>query len=310
MGLPDLWQIGTGDPARPYFDAMKEYGAAMIGPGTPGSWKPGLYDWAPAVGWFKNGPEGGDLVVARRGRRVALGIGVLGSYRHSDALDDVEGWDLQHYRPVKWLGVPERRFKRQVFPLVRFSACNQEIVRRWVVEAVGSRTLSPPNRPVSLPRQKPPLDTGALPPRMKAILKRARLFHNATWEGEFDVNPTEAELVTHITVPLLEALGWSPEQIAVGWGHTDVAVFPSIRREPAECVFVIESKRIGDGLGLALKQADDYRRSKGLVRAEVIVTDGIRYRLHRPRKRPSILYANLVNPRAEAEKLFDALRAT
>lgn len=48
---------------------------------------------------------------------------------------------------------------------------------------------------------------------------RAKKWHELTWTWGFSSVPTESEVLTHITVPLLAALGWQPEHIAIGWSR-------------------------------------------------------------------------------------------
>jgi len=58
----------------------------------------------------------GDVVVLRVGTQHVYGVGeVVGDYGFSNLFSNVQGWDLQHYRRVRWLwhqdGEPE------VFPV-------------------------------------------------------------------------------------------------------------------------------------------------------------------------------------------------
>jgi hypothetical protein len=131
-----------------------------------------------------------------------------------------------------------------------------------------------------------------------------------TWDRSLGARPSEDELLTHITVPLLTALGWDPEQIAVKWRFTDLALFAPVRREPENCQCVIEGKRIGDGLLFADWQARRYIDALKLRDADLLVTDGIRYRLHHAPDfvEEEALEANLALPKASAELLFEKLR--
>jgi hypothetical protein len=92
-----LWQIGTGDDKRPYDGVMIEHWVALLGSGSAGKWYEGhpAYLSERAIHAFAHTAHAGDLVVARRGLSRALAVGVLGDYDHSEALDDIEGWDLQ-----------------------------------------------------------------------------------------------------------------------------------------------------------------------------------------------------------------------
>ena len=93
----------------------------------------------------------------------------------------------------------------------------------------------------------------------------------------FGAQPSEHELVAHLVVPFMLALGWQTEQIAVEWRHIDAAVFDHLPRNPENCQLVIEAKRLGAGVEGA-GQAKGYVESLGVLR-DVVVTDGIRYRM-------------------------------
>jgi hypothetical protein len=115
-------------------------------------------------------------------------------------------------------------------------------------------------------------------------------------------------LIVHFVVPFLRALGWPPERIAVKWHHVDVAVFRALPRTSDNCQFVIEAKRVGGGVEGALEQAMGYVTALGL-RADVVVTDGIRYRMFNTEREVSpVAYANLVRLKRPAEQLFERMK--
>jgi len=149
-----------------------------------------------------------------------------------------------------------------------------------------------------------------LDPPLRAAIERAKDWEADTWNWNFGAVPSEDELLTHLTVPLLEALGWEPEQIAVKWRNTDLALFSPKMREPAYCRMVVEGKRIGAGLRWAGYQAREYVKNLDLTSADVLVTNGISYQLHRAPdySDQAALGANLGRPKESATKLFDALR--
>lgn len=145
---------------------------------------------------------------------------------------------------------------------------------------------------------------------LRAVIERAHDVEADTWSWKFGAVPSEDELLTHLTIPLLEALGWEPAQIAVKWRYTDLALFHPKMRKPDHCRVVIEGKRIGAGLRWAGYQAREYAKKLDLTGANVLVTDGISYRLYRARdySDQTALAANLGRPKESATKLFDALR--
>jgi hypothetical protein len=107
---------------------------------------------------------------------------------------------------------------------------------------------------------------------------------------------------------MLRALGWPPERLAVKWRHIDVALFRSLPRTPENCHMVIEAKRLGAGVEGALEQARGYVSALG-VPCDVVVTDGVRYRMYScERDFAPLAYANLARIKAPALDLFNRLQ--
>ena len=103
-------------------------------------------------------------------------------------------------------------------------------------------------------------------------------------------------------------MGWRPELIAVEWNNVDVAVFERLPREPENCYFIVEAKRLGQGVEGALQQAQGYLNVLGISR-NVVITDGVRYRLFDSSDDyNSLAYANLVKLKQSAINLFQQLR--
>jgi hypothetical protein len=124
----------------------------------------------------------------------------------------------------------------------------------------------------------------------------------------FGDQPSEDELIAHFIVPALRSLGWAPEQIAVQWRHIDVAVFSALPRCPENCHLVIEAKRLGAGVEGALEQAKGYVAMLGVAR-DVIVTDGVRYRMYAAdRGFEPLAYANLVRLKQSSADLFARMK--
>ena len=304
-----VWQVGTGGDARPYAEWMLKNDVVAIGSGWAGPWP--SEDCGPAheLRRFAEDAQAGDLVIAKHGKRLAMGIGVLGPYEFDADQDDIEGWDLCHIRRVRWLSKSEHRFKRLALSQGRFSGCNDRDVLAWVARTIATADLRPPDRRRlrALPSLGPRLETGQLSPDLRRVVKQARTLSQNWWGGAFgDLRPSDNELIAHVTVPLLVALGWPRENIALGWKYADIALFRETLRTPATCAVIIESKRLGDGLLWAQEQASGYATKLGHP-VPTVVTDGLRYRLALPDS-DEHLYANLQVPRQTALELFDALR--
>jgi hypothetical protein len=306
-----IWQISAGPASRSYADVFLKHGVALIGPGDAGAWAADRDDEAfegSFVRRFASEIAAGDVVLLRTGlsRIAAVGV-VAGEYLYLNAFDDVNGWDLQHARRVRWGRLPaEHDFMAAVF-----GANPPRCSRVWNEEAVdfAARFLSsPPTHwqaaPLpQLPAEEPPL--ASLPDAIAGLVAQAAdllpLMQDSQRFGEL---PSEDELIVHFVVPLLRALGWPPERLAVKWRYIDVSVFRALPRVPEACRFVIEAKRLGAGVEGALEQAQGYVTALG-VPCDVIVTDGIRYRMYDgARGFAPLAYANLARLKEPAADLF------
>ncbi len=308
-----VWQIACGESDRPYHNILLKHGVGLIGPGDAGKWTPDRDDTEFGGGYvrrFASEMQVGDTVVLRMGRSTILAIGIVASeYQYLEQFDDVNGWDLQHARRVRWCKLPQE----YTFGSPVFGANPTRCSRTWneEVKDYAERFLnSPPTHwreaPLpELPTEEPGLD-GI--PALEGIVAQAQDLAGLFWDRQnFGDHPTEDELVAHFVVPLLRALGWPPERIAVKWRYIDVAVFAALPRTPENCRFVIEAKRLGAGVEGALEQAKGYVESLGVPR-DIIVTDGIRYRMYASdRAFEPVAYANLIRLKKSATNLFDRM---
>jgi len=312
---PSLWQLAGGPSTRPYADIFLKYGVGLIGPGDAGPWNSQRDDDEFEGGFvrrFSNEIQIGDLVLLRTGMATIAAVGVIASdYMYLNQFDEVNGWDLQHARRIRWCRLPqEYTFGTQVF-----GANPTRCSRTWNEEVIdyAKRFLnSPPTHwqkasLPELPSEEPALDI--IPPALEGIIAQAQDLAGLFWDRDkFGDHPTEDELVAHFVVPFLRALGWPPERIAVKWRYIDVALFSALPRTPQNCRFIIEAKRLGAGVEGALEQAKEYVESIGVPR-DVVVTDGIRYRMYSCDKGfAPVAYANLIRLKQSAINLFDRMK--
>jgi hypothetical protein len=254
----------------------------------------------------------GDIVILRQGHSAIRAVGLVASdYKYLEQFEDVDGWDLQHCRRVRWFPLPEPyEFGGPVFGASpsRYNGVGvPEVVayeRRFV--------QSPPtdwqnSRLPDLPLVEEYLDP--IPPEIAGIVAAARDIVPLYWTPkEFGELPTEDELVAHFAIPLFRALGWSKECIAVKWRRVDITLFDHLPRLPENSRLIIEAKRFDTGFEAALKQARGYLKDLKIVR-DIIVTDGIHYRLYTHEKALApVAYANLSRLKKSASLLFDNIR--
>jgi len=233
-----VWQISGGPGSRSYADVFLRHGVGLIGPGDSGAWAPDRSDEDFGDG---QGSAGGfvrrfatelkldDVILLRTGLSRIRAVGLVASeYLYLNQFDDVNGWDLQHARRIRWCELPaDYDFGSSVFGAnsPRFSrAASDEVIdyaRRFI--------LSPPTHwqqaPLpALPPEEPLLDE--IPEALQGVISEVQDLHTLMWDRErFGDHPTEDELVAHFVVPLVRALGWPPERIAVKWHYIDVTLF-------------------------------------------------------------------------------------
>jgi hypothetical protein len=158
-----------------------------------------------------------------------------------------------------------------------------------------------------LPAEEPSL--GEVPDYLREIVAHVHDLRPLFFDlKNFGDPPAEDELIVHFVTPLLRALGWPPERIAVKWRYIDVTLFAALPRTPENSHLVIEVKRLGAGVEGALEQAKHYVTALGVVR-DIVVTDGIRYRLYSCSAGfTPVAYANLARLKLPALNLFAKLR--
>ncbi|MBC7170404.1 hypothetical protein H5T54_05705 [Candidatus Bipolaricaulota bacterium] len=311
-----VWQLAGGQASRPYADVFLKYGVGLIGPGDAGSWKPERDDGefeGSFVRRFASEVQVGDAFLLRTGISKICAVGIVASdYLYLNQFDDVNGWDLQHARRVRWCSLPEEySFNGPVFGAnpPRLSRTQSEEVLDYIDRFLNSppthwQTAALPE----LPPEEPPLED--VPRSLQGLVAAANDLVPLFWDRQaFGDHPTEDEMIAHFVVPFLGTLGWPPERIAVKWRQIDVAVFRALPRTPENCYLVIEAKRLGAGVEGALEQAKGYVEALGEPR-DVVVTDGIRYRMYACQNNfEPIAYANLARLKKSATELFRRMKS-
>lgn len=256
-----VWQVSAGPSDRSYADQFLSHGVALICPGDAGRWCSERSDEEFEGGFVRRFAvelREGDVLLLRTGLSTIRAVGLVASeYQYLPQFDDVNGWDLQHGRRVRWCPLPEPYdFGERVFGAnpPRLS----QIQSREVVEYANRFVQSPPTdwQARTLPRlpaEKPKLEV--LPTELEELVAQVHDLSDLYWETEaFGERPMEDELVAHYVVPFLSALGWPVERIAVKWRHIDVSVFSKLPRIPEHCHYLIEAKRLGVGIEGALER--------------------------------------------------------
>ena len=120
METHTVWQVSGGPVSRFYGEVFLKHGIALIGSGDTGAWS--VETMADSrdgefVRRFATEVKSGEVILLRKGssRICAVGL-VAGDYEYFNQFDDVNGWDLQHGRRVRWCRLPEEYdFSKPIF---------------------------------------------------------------------------------------------------------------------------------------------------------------------------------------------------
>lgn len=115
-----IWQLSGGPSSRSFADVFTRHGVGLLGPGDPGPWTAERSDEdyeGSFVRRFASEVAAGDIVLLRTGLSKVRAVGVVaGEYQYLNQFDDVNGWDLQHARRIRWSSLPsEYDFGASVF---------------------------------------------------------------------------------------------------------------------------------------------------------------------------------------------------
>lgn len=308
--MNQVWQISSGEGGRRYTDIFLEYDIMFLGPGFPGAYCDEVYDKVVDCGHLSSSKRGavrsfaqsvkvGDIVLLRDTYHVkAIGIVDGEGYSHNDCFDDVYGWDLQHTHRVVWQDHLTEELKdlqktsalfssRKQIPM--FTRVHDKVVLepiRHLFSSVSERPLKP--LPSTLPL---PLDLEQLGEELfskglsnevvesliVAMRRQRRLSHWYNTHGRRSGRPTEHEVVAHMILPLLLALGWSEQLLSIEWNKIDLAAFWGTPTTSENCTMVCEAKVLGHGLIEALDQAANYVKKHELNNCKkIMLTDGTR----------------------------------
>ena len=283
---------------------------------------------------FAEEMKAGDIVVLRLGTAKVLAVGeIVGDYSHHEQFGDVDGWTLQHVRRVRWLWSDLKTPKEFEKYALKQGDTTQRLNEGGVFEWLKTLRIESEKFAATLP-ELPPLatteklgieeisdflfDKGVASASISSLLiEIGELIRIAKWyqrptpssaqeqsadpDGAGiqrpDTLPSEHETVTYLVVPLLRALGWTPQKMAVEWKHVDVALFSQLPRGDKSLRVVVEAKKMDNSCLSAKSQAMAYADGKPDCH-RLIVTDGLRYGVftrHEEETFKLYAYLNLTN---------------
>jgi hypothetical protein len=323
LGDRTIWQQAAGDGERNYHELCLRFDVILNGPGRAGNWPFGVVGQPDIserkvrdIRRFAEEMKEGDLVVLREGTATVRGVGeVVGTYQWLDAFGDVDGWELQHVRRVRWLWLGEKEAKEFTTYALKMGDTTQTLNEGPVQEWLAS--LNVPGAAWQRPLTQLPGPADKFETTMSSIsnflfdrgVASASVGHLLAEIGELTRianwyqragKPSEHETVAYLVVPLLRALGWTPQRMAVEWNRVDVALFDRLPREDSRLRVVVEAKRMDNACLSALSQAEAYAKDKPAC-TRLIVTDGMRYGVYLRDPQGGFLlhaYLNLVRLRS------------
>ena len=295
----EYWQIAAGDSDRNYADICLKWDVVLNGPGSLGAW-PSCETKLTEGNWssrkisnirrFCEDIKEGDIVVLRMGTSDVMGVGVVvGGYTWSNLFSDVDGWDVQHARRVKWLWKGLDAPKVFDTYTLKLGDTTQKLsssdVKNWVDSL--KLPLDGDHTPNELPNDESfdlklkdisesLFDFGVSSLAIETLSGEIdELIRIANWYNKYN-DPSEHETVAYLVVPLLRALGWTPQKMGIEWNSIDIALFSELPRDESNLSVVVEAKKMGKSCLTAAAQAEGY--TKGRKKCErLIVTDGLRY---------------------------------
>lgn len=318
--MAKYWQVASGDSGRDYSSLFLNHDIMCIGPGRYGAYSRDLYDPVVERKEFTRAKIStvrqiceevgdGDLVLLRNGHEV-VGIGVVsGGYEHRKQFDDIHGWDLEHTRRVIWQEHLVQNLKdlqadgsgklfgfmKQMTTFGKVGEGFGDVLQRvrpleskFKKRALSNLPEDPP-KPLSLKQfgeslfQKG-IANSAVDRVLSAIKRQRRLLGWYESHGEASKRPDEQEVVAHMILPMLLALGWSEQLLAVQWQKIDLAAFDDTPTDEDSCIMVCEAKRMAHGMGNVLDQALRYVWTVPTPKCkQILLTQGGRFYLY---KRP------------------------
>lgn len=346
--MATVWQVAAGEAGRRYSQLFRSHDVMLLGPGAIGRFEASTYARAVADGIiqsakrhvlrsFAEDVSPGDIVLLREGHRVvSVGVAADAGYDWNPAFDDVWGWDLQHSHRVLWFddvteALADIQKEQAVFAARKSVPMFSRVADERVLSQVrplfdGARSTPRPLRALPKPPSKKLTDeklgellfarglSNATTEDVIAALRRQRRM--ARWyadQGPASNRPSEHEVVGHMILPLLLALGWSEQLVAVEWQRVDVACFSTTPTTRDACTMVIEAKGWGHGLANVLPQALRYVRDLKLTGCDkIVLTQGTRFYIYeRQAEWPEhpTLYFNVESMRVQNSDGTDGVQA-
>jgi hypothetical protein len=295
-----IWQQASGDTDRDYSELCIRWSVILNGPGRFGPW-PDCKQEVIASGQTRKPSDlqrfaekmlAGDDVVLRRGTREVVAVGQIeGDYEWNDGFGDIDGWNIQHVRRVRWYWHSLSAPKTFTTWALKQGDTTQKLTSKEVADWVATLPRPQKRTPLpALPSVPQPIgldeisrhlfDRGVASTSITQVISQVdELVRVGDWYRRTKI-PSEHEAVATLVVPLLRALGWTPQKMGIEWNHVDVALFQKLPRDDENLRVVVEAKRMNLSCLSARSQALRYAEGRKACH-RLIVTDGLRYGVYR-----------------------------
>lgn len=292
--MSKYWQIAAGTTARDYSELFIDHNLMFLGDGQYGDYNENekLYECMEEheVKRFVKEVKEGHIIVLRVGAKI-IDVGIIDEncYKWNPKFDDVMGWTLQHTRKVSWGGFSnyfdqlQQKPDKHFFYKKRYNRFSEIDINKFPIELKQKIDKIKLHKPKLEDNSIQEIKAGdiltleqvgeklfakglsneSIEKLIKLIEKQKRLSKWYEKFGEDSMRPTEHEVVAHMILPMLIALGWSEQLLAIEWNKIDIAAFNRTPTTHDTCVMICEAKGIGNALQEEVyEQAIEYVQGK------------------------------------------------
>jgi hypothetical protein len=282
-----VWQIAAGSDGRDYIDRFLRHGMAFVGGNSQCT-------------TMNRDVQLGDKIILKRGMSQIVAVGDVvardGKFKgdgDKDWLRDFDGWDLRAWCYVDW-HKPNKPISTSGLTRATIQRISQQHLLSLANEVLNS---NPPIKTYEAePASTKEIDDNTLISNLIQLGLRATAAEDLTQAlrrirllTQFYLNrdrslTNEHDARTFLVVPLLIALGWAEQKIKIelpvpGGGRVDIGCFGKPYNgddDQNQCIALIETKGLAQGLDYATNQAHRYAMSFASCKV-VIATNGYCY---------------------------------
>ena len=295
MDDKQVWQIAAGTVNRNYTKLFYDYGIAIIGPGFEGEWDENKYENSDKVGErdksllkrFATEVKPNDYIILKVGKD-AEAIGMVEEYKNGKAyfwnenFKYIDGWQLGHCLKVKWARPENGKKLKLKNGLAEQKFCLYGGDVKDIEREYGNLKPSKPSKDINVLKLPVILNDENYGEHLKLIFKEPQFISSDLKKFWNEISELKEYAIKHETshyseeetkiffiLSILKALGWSNEHIAIEHKNVDILLsyngFCDLdfdnEEEKDKVDFIIESKRVDEGLRDAVSQLESYLKN-------------------------------------------------